>query len=62
MLEERIGVPITVIPTKSWSQSLEYLRTGKCDLICSVVKGPKEEPGLAVSQPYLESAVVMVVG
>ena len=61
LLEERIGVPITVIPTKSWSQSLEYLRTGKCDLISSVVKGPKEEPGLAVSPPYLESAVVMVV-
>ncbi len=61
LLEERIGVPVTVLPTKSWSQSLEYLRSGKCDLISCVVKGPKDEPGLAVSQPYLESAVVMVV-
>ncbi|MFW6081857.1 MAG: transporter substrate-binding domain-containing protein [Desulfosalsimonas sp.] len=61
ILEERIGVPIRVIPTGSWQESIEALEEGRCDLLSGASRNSREAGGFAVSKPYIESVNVMVV-
>ncbi|MFP3980418.1 MAG: transporter substrate-binding domain-containing protein [Desulfobacterales bacterium] len=61
LLSERLGIPMRVIPTKSWQESLAALENGKCDLLSSVSKSKPEQRGFVVSKPYIKSVNVMVV-
>ncbi|MFW6284331.1 MAG: transporter substrate-binding domain-containing protein [Desulfosalsimonas sp.] len=60
LLEERIGVPVRVVPTKTWEKSLEALESGRCDLLCAVSKSSRQKDPFLVSRPYIESVHVMV--
>ncbi|MFO7859952.1 MAG: transporter substrate-binding domain-containing protein [Desulfosalsimonas sp.] len=60
LLEERIGVPIRFVPTKSWEQSIEALESDRCDLLSAVSKSRREKGSFVVSKPYIESVNVMV--
>ena len=60
LLENRIGVPIRVMPTKSWQQSLDAMEKGQCDLLSGVSKSSQQERGFVVSKPYIDSVTVMV--
>ncbi|MFO7838806.1 MAG: transporter substrate-binding domain-containing protein, partial [Desulfosalsimonadaceae bacterium] len=61
LLSERIGIPIRVMPTESWQESLAAMENGRCDLLSSVSKSNPEKPGFVVSKPYINSVNVMVV-
>ncbi|MFO7839737.1 MAG: transporter substrate-binding domain-containing protein, partial [Desulfosalsimonadaceae bacterium] len=61
LLENRIGVPIRVMPTKSWEKSLAAMEDGRCDLLSGVSKSSHKDHGFVVSKPYIESVNVMVV-
>ncbi|MGM0788392.1 MAG: transporter substrate-binding domain-containing diguanylate cyclase, partial [Thermodesulfobacteriota bacterium] len=61
LLEKRIGVPVRVVPTASWQQSLEAMEEGRCDLLSGVSRNAGDEGDFAVSKPYIESVNVMVV-
>ena len=60
LLEKRIGVPIRVLPTTSWKESLAAMKEGRCDLLSSVCQSSREESDFAFSKPYIESVNVMV--
>ncbi len=61
LLEKRLGVPIRLIPTTSWQESLQAMERGQCDLLSSVSRSNPEKSGFVVSKPYIESVNVMVV-
>ncbi|MCF8111815.1 MAG: transporter substrate-binding domain-containing protein [Desulfobacteraceae bacterium] len=62
LLTERTGVPIRVLPTESWRESLEAMEEGRCDLLSAVSQNNTKETGFAVSKPYIESVNVIVAG
>ncbi len=62
LLEERLGVPIMVVATNNWQESLDAMENGRCDLLSAVSKNNQEERSFAVSKPYIESVNVMVAG
>lgn len=35
MIEERIGVPVKLVPTKDWAESMALLKQRKCDVVTS---------------------------
>ncbi len=61
LLEERIGLPIRILPAGSWEESLAAMENGKSDLLSGVSRAESEAQGFIVSAPYIESVNVMVV-
>ncbi|MCF8025392.1 MAG: transporter substrate-binding domain-containing protein [Desulfobacteraceae bacterium] len=60
LLEKRIGLPIRVVPTETWQESLNAMENGHCDLLSSVSKNSRDERGFVTSSPYIESVNVIV--
>jgi polar amino acid transport system substrate-binding protein len=60
LVSERIGVPIELVPTKSWQQSLERARAGQCDIVSSLQKDSQRRENFVFSKPYMESVGVIV--
>lgn len=61
LLEKKIGVPVRVVPTESWQESIEALKEGRCDILSGVSTNAGKEVDFGVSKPYIESVNVMVV-
>jgi len=60
MVSERIGVPITLVPTGSWEESLQVVGNGTCDILSCVHKSPGNVDPLVYSEPYFDSVSVIV--
>ena len=52
-LEEKIKKPITLVPTKTWSESLEFGQKRTCDIFSLVMTTPQREKYLNFTKPYL---------
>lgn len=59
LLEEKIKIPINFIPTKSWSQSLEYGENRTCDIFSLIMTTPQREKYLNFTKPYLDIPLVI---
>ena len=59
ILENSLNMPFSLVPTKSWEQSIEYLKENKCDVISVGVydEGLKDE--LSFTSSYLETSIVL---
>lgn len=60
IFKEEIGVPIEMVNTKSWVQSLEFAEQRKCDFLSLVMDTKKREEYLSFTQPYLELPTVII--
>ncbi|MCF8106007.1 MAG: transporter substrate-binding domain-containing protein [Desulfohalobiaceae bacterium] len=60
VISERIGTPLSVVPSKGWNESRRFIENGKCDLLSCVQKTPEKSRYLQFSKPYIESVNVMV--
>lgn len=60
IFEKNIGIPITVVKTDSWSQSLEFAKERKCDILTLVMETNERKKYLNFTQPYLKTPVVLV--
>ena len=54
-----IKTPIVLVPTKSWDQSLQYVRLRKCDLLPLAVKLPEREKFLNFTDAYMKAPMVI---
>jgi len=55
----KISVPIRLVKTSSWAESLEFIRSGKCDMLDMVMRTKGRESYLNFSKPYLNMPLVI---
>ena len=54
-----IGIPIRLLATKSWSESIEFARQRKCDIFSLAMATPERETYMTFTSPYLQIPLVM---
>jgi signal transduction histidine kinase len=59
LIEEKIKKPITLVPTKTWTESLEYGENRTCDIFSLVMTTPQREKYLNFTKPYLNVPLVI---
>ena len=59
IFQQKIPIPITLIPTKNWSESLEYAKARKCDIFSLAMPTPDRETYMNFTKPYLSIPLVM---
>ena len=60
LVEKKLGVAMLAVETKSLSQSLEYIKDKKCDLIPALAYSKERGELLNFTQPYLDLGYVIV--
>ena len=60
LIETKIRKPITLIPTKSWNESLELAKNNKCDILPSAVWTEERETTFSFTKPYLNVPFVLL--
>ncbi len=58
-LQNGIGVPLRLIPTKTWSESLDLAKKRECDILAMAAKTPQREEYLDFSAPYVNVPIVV---
>lgn len=58
-LENGIGIPITLVPTKSWSESLSNAKNRVCDILAMAEKTPSRAKYLHFTKPYINVPIVV---
>ena len=59
IFRERLPIPIKLVPTISWTQTLEFAKDKKCDIISGAVKTPKRSQYLNFTVPYIKLPLVL---
>ncbi len=59
LFAQRIGIPITLVPTESWTQSIAYAKARKCDIFSLAMPTPERETYMNFTRPYLDIPLVM---
>lgn len=57
--QEHLDTQFTVVPTKNWAQSLEFIRQGKCQMVPLATKTPQREEFLRFTTPYMSTPVIV---
>ena len=60
IFSKTIDVPISLVKTKSWSESVELLKQKKCDILPFAMKTPKRVEYMDFTTPYFNSILVIV--
>ncbi|QFR50220.1 diguanylate cyclase [Sulfurimonas lithotrophica] len=60
ILEKEIGIPIEVVQTKTWQDSLKFGKERKCDIFSLVMPTKERLKYLDFSTPYLKIPLVIV--
>ncbi len=58
--QKLLPVPIELILTKSWRETIENAKTGRCDILPLLNMTPKREEFLNFTEPYLTDAIVII--
>ncbi|NEQ96875.1 MAG: diguanylate cyclase, partial [Cyanothece sp. SIO2G6] len=59
VLSVRIGVPISLVKTKTWLDSIEQFKQRQCDILSLAVETPDQLQYADFTQPYLELPLVI---
>lgn len=59
VIRSTTGLDIQLIPTKSWTQSLEFAKQRKCDILSLLMSTPERSKYLEFTKPYLHIPIVM---
>jgi len=60
LFQQRIGKKIVLIPTKTWSESIEFAKKKKCDILSAAAETPSRKKYLNFTKDYLFSPNVIV--
>lgn len=60
MFSGMLGVPIELVPTQSWNESLELARVRSCDILSLLNETEDRAQYLNFTDPYLDAVVVLV--
>ncbi|MCA1796583.1 MAG: diguanylate cyclase, partial [Geobacteraceae bacterium] len=59
LLQEQLPIPIRVVQTSTWMETLEKARSGACDLLSMVAPTPQRREYLNFTRPYLHLPIVV---
>ncbi|MBU0945203.1 MAG: transporter substrate-binding domain-containing protein [Proteobacteria bacterium] len=54
-----IPVPLVLVPTRTWVESVEYAKARKCDIFSLAMSTPERERYMDFTRPYLRIPLVM---
>lgn len=60
IFQKNLDIPIRLVKTKSWSETLKDAKNRKCDIISLAVKTPSRKKYLNFTAPYLRMPLVLV--
>ncbi|MDD2384686.1 MAG: diguanylate cyclase [Sulfurospirillaceae bacterium] len=60
LVVSRIGLPIEILQTKDWDESVEASKMGKCQLISFLNQTPKRDTWLLFTQPHFTDPNVFI--
>ncbi len=60
LFQQKIGIPIKLIPTASWSESLEFAKMRKCDIFSLAMETAERKSYMNFTKPYLISPLVFI--
>lgn len=55
----RIGTTLKLVPTKTWEQTLQYIKDGQCDIIPLMNETEASQSYINFTQPYFDFATVI---
>ena len=59
LFEEEIGIPIVLIPTNTWSKSIELAKQRKCDILSLVMETKLRKEYLQFTRPYMSAPLII---
>ena len=59
MFKEKFGIDVRLVPTDTWSQSLEFAKQRKCDILSLTMATPIKKEYLNFTEPYLKIPLVI---
>ncbi len=59
IFQKELGIPIQLVPTTSWNQSIEFARQRKCDILTLALETPERREFLDFTIPYLNLPLVL---
>jgi two-component system, NarL family, sensor histidine kinase EvgS len=60
LVSVRIGIPIRLIPTATWQETLDLSKRGQCDILSFVNQTPEREKWLIFTQPLLTDPNILI--
>lgn len=60
-MQSRINTKIKLVPTKTWSESLEFFKEGKCEILSGLNKTPDRSRFIDFTLPYFSTKAVIVI-
>ena len=59
ILANTIGVPIVMVPTRDWTESMAFAKARKCDIFSLAMPTPERRTYMNFTRPYLSIPLVM---
>ena len=60
LIEKKIQKPLTLVPTNTWAESLEFAQNRKCDIVTSIAQTKERENYFNFTKPYMEIPFVLL--
>lgn len=59
IFEKQLGIPIEVVKTKTWSESIKFAKQRKCDIFSLAMETPERKKYMNFTTPYLRGPLVL---
>ncbi|MEO5342896.1 MAG: transporter substrate-binding domain-containing protein [Gammaproteobacteria bacterium SHHR-1] len=59
LAQERSGIALSLVPTRSWTQSIEFAKARKCDIFSLAMETPERRQYMDFTRPYLDFPFVI---
>ncbi|TNF33302.1 MAG: diguanylate cyclase [Gammaproteobacteria bacterium] len=59
ILQDMIGIPIKLVPTKNWTQSMAFAKARKCDIFSLAMQTSERRSYMDFTRPYLSIPLVL---
>jgi len=59
IFEKKLHIPIKLIPTKTWSESIEFAKERKCDILSLAMKTPSRSKYMNFTSSYIRTPLVL---
>ena len=59
LVEAKIGIPIRLVPTKTWTQSIGYAKNRTCDIFSLAKETPSRKKYMNFTEPYFNFPAVL---